>query len=167
MSDPMLTRGVAGFRAADMRRSAGRPTSRALAAARLANSWVFSNLSQRELRDVVRHSERRTVPDGHVIVSEEATGDEFFVLLSGSAHVHRNGRAVTTLGPGASFGELALLDDGPRTATVSASGAAELLVLRRRVFARLLDDMPSFARKLLAALARRLTEADARDYRAP
>jgi CRP-like cAMP-binding protein len=166
MSDPMLTKGMARSRAADVHRSAGRPTSRALAAARLANTWVFANLSQRELRDVVRRSDRRTVRDGHVVVSEGAPGDDFYVLLAGSARVHRNGREVTRLGPGAAFGELALLDAGPRTATVTADGQSELLVLRRREFVRLLDDMPSFARKMLAALAHRLVEADARDFRA-
>ncbi|HEX5615852.1 MAG TPA: cyclic nucleotide-binding domain-containing protein [Acidimicrobiia bacterium] len=151
---------LASEHGADLRRAARRPSSKAVAAARLANTWVFANLSQRELRQVVKSSATRDVAAGEVLVAEGTSGREFFVLLGGSVKVSRNGRKVTVLGPGSSFGELALLDDGPRTATVTAETAATVLVLGRREFDRLLTGSSAFARKLLAALAHRLTEAD-------
>lgn len=74
----------------------------------------------------------------------------------------RHGRTVATLGPGNGFGELAVLGDAPRNATVVAETDAELVVVSERDFAGLLDEVPGFARKLLAGTAHRLREADAR-----
>jgi CRP/FNR family transcriptional regulator, cyclic AMP receptor protein len=76
--------------------------------------------------------------------------------------VTRKGRKVATLGPGTAFGELALLDRAPRNATVVAETPMELVVLGQREFAGILDEVPGFARKLLAGLAHRLRESDAK-----
>ena len=83
------------------------------------------------------------------------------MILSGTAHVTRQARKVATLGPGATFGELALLEDAPRNATVIAETDMELAVLGQEEFAGLLDEVPGFARKMLAAVGKRLREADA------
>jgi CRP/FNR family transcriptional regulator, cyclic AMP receptor protein len=72
------------------------------------------------------------------------------------------GRKVAELGPGKFFGDLALLDRAPRNATVVAETPMEVLVLGQREFAALIDEVPGFAHKLLAGLARRLREADAK-----
>ena len=80
-------------------------------------------------------------------------GHEFFVIVEGTAKVSRQGRKVAEVGPGASFGELALLDRAPRNATVTAETPMELVVLGQREFAGLIDDVPGFARKLLAGMA--------------
>ena len=84
------------------------------------------------------------------------------MIIEGTARVERHGRKVAELGPGGFFGDLALLDRAPRNATVVAQTPMELVVLGQREFSGLIDDVPGFARKLLAGLARRLREHDAK-----
>src|SRR5205085_9940340 len=93
-------------------------------------------------------------------VEEGAPGHESSLILDGSASVFRDGRKIATLGPGQYFGEMALLDRGPRSATVTADTDMTMLVLGQREFAGVLDEVPGLARKLLAAMAVRLREAD-------
>jgi len=124
---------------------------------------LFSALSRRELALVARRAEDVTVAPGKVLVSEGETGRQFFVVMSGTAKLTRRGRRIATLGPGASFGELALLDKHPRNATAVAETPMELVVIGQREFAGLIDDVPGFARKLLAAMAARLRVADAKE----
>jgi CRP-like cAMP-binding protein len=124
---------------------------------------LFSALSRRELALVARRAEDVVVPAGKVLVSEGETGQQFFVIMSGTAKLTRRGRKIATLGPGDYFGELALLDKHPRNATAVAETPMELVVLGQREFAGLIDDVPGFARKLLAAMAARLRVADQAD----
>ena len=128
----------------------------------LAQVPLFSALSRKELALVARRAEDVTVDQGRVLVSEGATGSEFFVIIDGKASVGKKGRKVATLGPGDAFGELALLDKAPRNATVTAETPLEVVVLGQREFGGLIDEVPGFARKLLAGMARRLREADAK-----
>ena len=121
---------------------------------------LFSALSGKDLTLVARRAEDVVVPAGKVLVSEGETGQQFFVIMSGTAKLSRRGRKIATLGPGDSFGELALLDKHPRNATAVAETPMELVVLGQREFAGLIDDVPGFARKLLAAMAARLRVAD-------
>lgn len=121
---------------------------------------LFSALSRKELTLVARRAEDVKVDAGRVLVSEGATGSEFFVIIEGTAKVSRRGRKVATLGPGAAFGELALLDKAPRNASVTAETDMELVVLGQREFGGLIDELPGVARKLLTGMARRLREAD-------
>jgi CRP-like cAMP-binding protein len=127
----------------------------------LAGVPLFSACSKRDLQLVARRAEDVKVDAGKVLVSEGATGSEFFVILDGRAKVTKRGKRVATLGPGAFFGDLALLDRAPRNATVTAETPMELVVLGQREFAGIIDEVPGFAHKLLAGLARRLREADA------
>jgi CRP-like cAMP-binding protein len=126
----------------------------------LAQVPLFSALSRRELALVARRAEDVVVSAGKVLVSEGETGQQFFVIMSGQAKLTRRGRKIALLGPGDSFGELALLDRHPRNATAVAETPMELVVLGQREFAGLIDDVPGFARKLLAAMAARLRVAD-------
>jgi CRP-like cAMP-binding protein len=162
MEHSFFTQSLVESRIADARRSVIAPDKRVVALERLSHVRLFSTLSQRELRQVLKHAKSVRAAAGCVIVSEGVGGDEFFVVVSGTARVLRRGRRVADLGPGSSFGELALLDRGPRNATILAQTDVELLVVHRRAFNRLLDDLPGFARKLLAAVATRLREADER-----
>ncbi len=102
------------------------------------------------------------MPAGKALVTEGETGHEFFVILSGTAKVTRRGRKIASLAPGDAFGELALLEKAPRNATVVAETDMELVVLGQREFAGIVDEVPGFARKMLAGMAKRLREADAR-----
>jgi CRP/FNR family cyclic AMP-dependent transcriptional regulator len=123
---------------------------------------MFSACSKRDLQLVARRAEDVRVPAGKVLVNEGETGHEFFVIIDGTARVTRRGKRVATLGPGSAFGELALLDKAPRNATVVAETPMELVVLGQREFAGIIDEVPGFARKLLAGMASRLREADAK-----
>jgi CRP/FNR family transcriptional regulator, cyclic AMP receptor protein len=83
-------------------------------------------------------------------------GQEFFVIISGSASVDRGGVHLADVGPGDFQGEIALLDGGPRTATVTATTPMKLLVATHREFSSLLDTTPLIARRMLPALAHRV-----------
>ena len=126
----------------------------------LAQVPLFSACSKKDLQLVAKRAEDVKVDAGKQLVSEGETGTEFFVVVDGKAVVSKRGQKVAELGPGGFFGELALLDKAPRNATVTADTPMELVVLGQREFAGLIDDVPEFAHKLLAGLARRLREAD-------
>jgi CRP-like cAMP-binding protein len=128
----------------------------------LSKIWLFSTCSARELRMIRRALEEVTVPPHRQLVEEGTIGREFFLIVEGEASVRRNGRRLATLGPGQYFGELALLDRRPRSATVISETEMRLLVLGQRQFNGMLDAVPALGRKLLAAMATRLREADSR-----
>jgi CRP/FNR family cyclic AMP-dependent transcriptional regulator len=126
----------------------------------LQQATLFRTCSRKDLQKVARRSDDRRVAAGTTIVKEGDNGDEFFVILEGTAGVSRQGRKIATLGPGSTFGELALLVNAPRNATVVADTDMELVVVGQREFTALLDELPGFARKMLAGTAHRLREAD-------
>lgn len=130
----------------------------------LAEIPLFSALSKRDLGRIAKASNEVTVSAGHVLVDQGDAGREAFVIVDGTATVKRNGRKVGTLGPGDSIGELALLDHGPRTATVTADTDLTTLVLSAREFAGVLEEVPGLAQKLLGQLASRVRELDRQIY---
>jgi CRP-like cAMP-binding protein len=87
-------------------------------------------------------------------------GAQMFILVSGAARVERDGQSLGQCGPGEVLGEIALLDGGPRTATVTLSEPSRLLVLARREFQALMDDFPNIRLRVLEAVARRLRALD-------
>jgi len=93
---------------------------------------------------------------GTVLCREGGSGHEFFVILEGSADVTIAGKTVNSLGSGDFFGELALLDGGPRVATVTTSSPLSALVLTSNEFQSLLNDEPQVALRLLPAIGQRL-----------
>ena len=121
---------------------------------------MFSACTDKELAQIARACDELAVEDGAVIVEQGAAGEDFFLVGTGEADVVRGGRHVATLGPGQYFGELSLLDDAPRNATVTARTPMTLIRLRRREFSAVLDSWPGVAHKLLQQIARRLREAD-------
>jgi CRP/FNR family transcriptional regulator, cyclic AMP receptor protein len=123
---------------------------------------MFRALSKKDLSLVARLAEDYQVDAGQVLTREGKRESQFYLIVGGKAKVTRGKRTVATLGPGDYFGELALLDPGPRNATVTAQTDMEVLELGSREFGGLLEEVPTIARKLLAGLARRLHEADAR-----
>ena len=127
----------------------------------LATVPLFSALSPKELEHVDQASDEVEFDAGEELVIEGRVGREFFMILEGEAAVTRQGTEVATLGPGQWFGELSLLDKGPRSATVAARTPMKVLVLGQREFGGLLDTVPGLAPKLLGPLAARLREADA------
>jgi CRP-like cAMP-binding protein len=130
----------------------------------LANVSLFSACSKKELQAVARASDQVDLAEGRALCEQGSIGREAFIILDGKAEVKRNGRKVATLGPGDCFGELALLDHGPRTATVTAATPLKVLVIGAREFSGILDEVPPIAHKLLKALAGRIRELDAKTY---
>ena len=120
---------------------------------RLAEVPMFSACSKQELRQISRLATEVEVKEGRVLTEEGKLGREFMVILDGTATVTIGGEQVATLGPGDSFGEVALLSRGPRTATVEATSDMTLEVVSARDFNQLVEDVPQLARKLLVGLA--------------
>ena len=119
---------------------------------------MFSVCSKRDLQLVARRAEDVRVAAGKVLVNEGETGHEFFVIVDGKVKVSRKGRRIATSGAPDFVGEIALIEEIPRTATVTAETPVCLFVLTRKDFRHLLDENRSVERKLLRALARRLAE---------
>jgi CRP/FNR family cyclic AMP-dependent transcriptional regulator len=117
---------------------------------------LFANCSKRELEQIAQTADEIDLADGKELIREGARGREFFVLLEGEADVTKEGRSINTLGAGDFFGEIALVSDSPRTATVTTTSPVRTLVITDRSFRRLLDDSPEIQRKVLVALAERL-----------
>jgi len=126
----------------------------------LSRVKMFASLNKKELGLIARESEVVHVPAGKEIVTEGSIGHEFYLVLSGQASVRRNGRKIATLGPGQYFGELAILDRGPRSATIVSDTEMELVVLGQREFMGVLAEVPPVAHKLLVSMATRLRDAD-------
>lgn len=117
---------------------------------------LFEGLSKKELAQVSRLGKVVETPAGAVLVEEGSHGVGFHVILDGTAKVTVGGRKRATLKAKDFFGELSLLDRGPRTATVSAETPLRTLWLDSHDFLALVDRNPSIARKLLVEVATRL-----------
>ena len=121
---------------------------------------LFSKLSKKELNEIARLSTELTFKDGKELMKEGARANSFIVIVEGEAIVRKKGRKVATLGAGDFAGELALLQNRDRNATVVASGELTALVVDRRGFQTLLDDVPAVTKKMLVAVAERLGDMD-------
>ena len=126
----------------------------------LAEVPLFAAASRKDLQKIARASDEVEVKAGRVLVDQGRPGHEFFLILDGKASVRRNNRKVAELVGGQYFGELSLLDRGPRTATVVADTDMKVLVLGQREFLGVLDDVPGLAYKILRIMAGRLRDAD-------
>jgi len=129
-------------------------------ATQLAGLPLFSACSGRDLQRLAAAADELDVAAGTELTTQGAVGREAFVIIGGSAGVTKDGRAAAELGPGDHFGEMALLDGGPRTATVTALTDMSVLVLSKPAFNAVLDEIPTLAHKLLVATARRLRESE-------
>jgi cAMP-dependent protein kinase regulator len=123
---------------------------------------MFAACSEAQIDEVRELAEFRPLDPGSVILSQGGPGDEFFVLGSGEAAVERDGVAVARLEPGDFFGELALFDDAPRNATVTADSGVTVLALSRDSFRTLLSDLPGFRDAVLVGMAGRVHNLDAK-----
>ncbi|MET0938806.1 MAG: cyclic nucleotide-binding domain-containing protein [Gaiellaceae bacterium] len=126
----------------------------------LADVPLFSGCSKKELRTIATIADEIDLRRGKVLMRQGAPGREFFVLLEGTVEVVRDGKQVTTLGEGDFFGELALISNIPRTATVTATSPIRTLVVFGRDFRRLLEEDAGIAMKVLGAMAERMPPAD-------
>lgn len=117
---------------------------------------LFSNCTKDELRRIESLTSVLDVKGGTVLAEQGTIGHEFFVIAEGSANASRGGKWLARLDSGSFFGELALLDGGERTATVTADTDMSLIVLSRSEFLSLQSSAPSVAYKILVELGSRL-----------
>jgi CRP/FNR family transcriptional regulator, cyclic AMP receptor protein len=121
---------------------------------------LFSELTKDELHELAKRTEDLEVEAGKVLVREGEIGQEFFVIIEGEAEATKDGKLLRTMGPNDFFGEIALLEDIPRTATVTAKTPLRFFVLTRQSFWSMLDATPSVERKILRTLAKRLLASE-------
>jgi CRP-like cAMP-binding protein len=117
---------------------------------------LFAGLSKRHLRRVARMAIRADIPQHTVILSPEREADSFFVILDGEAEVATPTGAQIRLGPGRFFGEMALLDRSPRTATVTAATDMQVMRIAQRRFSQLLESEPKVSLAIMRELAARV-----------
>ncbi len=98
----------------------------------------------------------RLIDAGEKIFLEHETGSEMYIVVTGRVDVLTYGQVLEKVGPGGIFGEMALIDEGPRSAAAMAAEASEVIVIDRDMFAVLIKDEPGFALEVMRALARRL-----------
>jgi CRP-like cAMP-binding protein len=120
---------------------------------------LFATLSRRDLRRLAEHADVVSFRPRETIVQAGRPGGTFYVVLEGEAKVVRGNRAIGSLTPGDFFGEISLLDGGPRTASVVAETPVTAIRIFKRSFDRVISEEPTVAAKILAVVARRLREA--------
>jgi CRP-like cAMP-binding protein len=120
---------------------------------------LFSKCTTRQRRTIARHAQIAALPAGVELVREGEPGDALFVILDGTAVVRQDGVELSRVGPGAYFGELAILDGEPRSATVVADTDVRVAVIGIRMFRTLLREFSDLAEQLLIGLAGELREA--------
>ena len=123
---------------------------------------LLGTMSRRHLDLIARHADEVSVPAGKVLARQGGLCREFFVVLEGRARVEQNGKKIATVRKGEMLGEMSLIDNKPRGATVTAETPMTLLVLESRSFGALLDDIPQLRKKVLVTLCERLRAANAK-----
>lgn len=126
----------------------------------LKDVWLFSACTNKELGRIASLVDEAEVPEGAVLTKEGAAGHEFFAVADGKATAKLKNKKLASYGPGDFFGEMSLLDQGPRSATITADTPMTLYVLDARSFSTLIDRHPAVARKILRGLAQRLRKAE-------
>lgn len=122
----------------------------------LRQAPLFQDLSKKELEELAKLADDLEVAAGRVLTREGDAGREFFVLMDGEVEIERGGRSLGTRGAGDFIGEIAILEDVPRTATVTAKTPLRFFVLTSQSFRSVVDRFPEVERKILRTLARRL-----------
>jgi CRP-like cAMP-binding protein len=117
---------------------------------------LFSGCSKAELQKIAALADELDLAEGATLIREGERGREFIVIVDGTVTVTRGGKSLRDLGAGDFIGEIALVSDVPRTATVTATSPVRLLVITDRAFRGLIEQMPSIATKVLQSLGQRL-----------
>ena len=121
----------------------------------LAGQPLFEGMSKRDLKAIAQWADVVDVPEGYHLLYQGRLPHEFFVILDGNAGVEREGQPIAELGPGEFFGEIALLEDDRRTATVVATTPMRLIVLATREFHSMCEEFPVVADRIDRALKER------------
>jgi CRP-like cAMP-binding protein len=128
--------------------------------AQLASIPLFQHLSARQLAEVDQLVTTVDVPAGRELLHQGEAGREFVVVVEGEAEVLRDGKIIARRGPGTFVGEMALLLDRPRNASVVAKTSMTIDVIDQKAFRKLLNEFPELYKPLLEATAQRLAELE-------
>lgn len=140
--------------------SFGPPLGREEKTAYLQKVPMFRECSRRQLRAVAKITEVIEEPADRLLTRAGEPGTEFCMIVEGTARVEVSPEKQVRLGPGDFFGEMSLLDGEPRSATVVAETAIRLLVIGRKNFWTLLDQVPRLTQTILVTLSRRVRQAE-------
>ena len=121
---------------------------------------MFCRLGKREQEEVAKLLDEVDVPAGRVLMRQGETGGEMFIVAAGSFRVERDGKTVAEQGPGAVLGEMSLITEGPRVATVTATTPGRLLVAAHREFHDLMEGHPAIKMQILEGLAEKIRNID-------
>lgn len=121
---------------------------------------LFEECSRRELREISAVADEIVVPAGTALAHEGKSGRELVIIVEGAADVTKRGRKINTVGDGDFVGEIAVVTDMPRTATVKTTQPTHALVLTRRDFRTLMKRVPTIQLKVLETLAKRLVDSE-------
>ena len=121
---------------------------------------LFQGLSKKQLRDISGLATRLNEPAGAELTKEGRVGRELIIVLEGEVEIRTGDRVVATRGPGTYVGEIALLDNRPRTATVVAKTPVVIEVIGQREFRSLLAQAPELSEEIMSTMAQRLAELD-------
>jgi CRP/FNR family transcriptional regulator, cyclic AMP receptor protein len=118
---------------------------------------LFSGCSKRELGEIASLADELRFEAGRTLIQEGRRGHEFIVLVEGTVEVTKGGRKLRARGDDTFFGELALLSDAPRSATVTTTSPVRVLIISASAFQRLLRASPQIPLKMLKTVVERLT----------
>ena len=121
---------------------------------------IFSRLGRREIEQVAMLLDEVDVPAGKVLMRQGELGSEMFIVASGRFRIDRNGTTIAERGPGAALGEISMIAEGARTATVTAEEPSRVLVAGHREFHRLMDEHPTIKMQILEGLAVKIRTID-------
>lgn len=117
---------------------------------------LFNGFGKREIERLGMLADEVAVPDGTILMNQGDRGRDLMVIITGNVVIERDGQRVNTLGPGDFFGEIALVNEGPRTATAKTEGPALVLVVTHRDFHAMMEEFPPIAEQVLRTLANRI-----------
>lgn len=126
----------------------------------IASVPLFEGLSRSELAEIAKLMDEVDVPAGHVLMKQGDLGRQMFVVVRGRAAVERNGQKINELGPGGAAGEMALIAEAPRNATVTTMEPSLLLVADHRGFHSLMDVSPTIRLRIFEGLANKIRSLD-------
>jgi CRP-like cAMP-binding protein len=126
----------------------------------IASVPLFEGLGRSELAEISKLMDEIDLPAGHVLMKQGDLGRQMFVVARGRVAVERNGQRINELGPGGAAGEMALISEGPRNATVTTIEPSLLLVADHRGFHSLMDVSPTIRLRVFEGLANKIRSLD-------
>jgi CRP-like cAMP-binding protein len=126
----------------------------------LKRTPLLAGLGRKDIEEVGRLVDEVDLKAGYVLMREGDIGREFFVIIDGQVRIDKGGQTIRTMGPGQFLGDIALVTEGPRTATATTETACRLLVLGHGAFHQLMDQYPSIRLSVLESMAMRLRDLE-------